>query len=67
MRIPYTSIFLNKLAALRIYKNSNNLQLPSCVIAFGDYEKGEFWVEDPAETHHPPRSAIKEPWQAHLL
>eukprot|EP00971_Amphidinium_carterae_P139133 2757361-Amphidinium_carterae.1 len=66
MQIPYTSIFLNKLAALRIYKDSNNLQLPSCVIAF-DYEGGDFWVEDPAETHHPPRSAIKEPWQAHLL
>eukprot|EP00971_Amphidinium_carterae_P324510 6449182-Amphidinium_carterae.1 len=24
------------LAALRIYKDSNNSQLPSCVIAFGD-------------------------------
>eukprot|EP00971_Amphidinium_carterae_P315552 6272095-Amphidinium_carterae.1 len=30
MRIPYTSISLNKLAALRIHKDSNNSQLPSC-------------------------------------
>eukprot|EP00971_Amphidinium_carterae_P342661 6482047-Amphidinium_carterae.1 len=67
MRVPYTSISLNKLAALRIHKDSNNSQLPSCVIAFGDSEGGEFWVEDPAGTHHPPRSAIKEPWQSHLL
>eukprot|EP00971_Amphidinium_carterae_P108526 2148685-Amphidinium_carterae.1 len=32
-------------------QDSNNSQLPSCVIAFGDYEEGEFWVEDPAGTH----------------
>eukprot|EP00971_Amphidinium_carterae_P096143 1902407-Amphidinium_carterae.1 len=67
MRVPHTSISLNKLAALRIHKDSNNSQLPSCVIAFGDFEGGEFLVEDPAGTHHPPRSAIKEPWQSHLL
>eukprot|EP00971_Amphidinium_carterae_P205415 4076677-Amphidinium_carterae.1 len=32
MRLPYTSISLNKLAALRIHKDSNNSQLPSCVM-----------------------------------
>eukprot|EP00971_Amphidinium_carterae_P111013 2198831-Amphidinium_carterae.1 len=60
MRLPYTSISLNPLSSLRIHKDSRNSHLPSSVIAFGDYEGGEFWVEDPAGTHHPPRSAIKE-------
>eukprot|EP00971_Amphidinium_carterae_P203787 4044162-Amphidinium_carterae.4 len=55
-----------KLPALRIHKDSRNSHLPSCIIAFGDYKGGEFWVEDPTGTHHPPRSAIKEPWQASL-
>eukprot|EP00971_Amphidinium_carterae_P169617 3360360-Amphidinium_carterae.1 len=69
MRLPYTSISLNqlsRLSSLRIHKDSRNSHLPSCVIAFGEYEGGEFWVEDPAGTHHPTRSAIKEPWQASL-
>eukprot|EP00971_Amphidinium_carterae_P264079 5238989-Amphidinium_carterae.3 len=66
MRLPYTSISFNQLSTLSIHKDSRNSHLPSCIIAFGDYEGGEFWVEDPNGTFPPPRSSIKEPWQAYL-
>ncbi len=65
MKQPYVSISVNHMNKLNIHRDRFNTNKRSVIIAEGNYEGGELWV-DPKGTEPPPDDAIQEPWQSEL-
>ena len=59
----YLSAQLNRASALPVHKDKNNHGL-SWLIAFGDFDGGRLWLEDPLGSQPPP--PCTQAWQKNL-
>ncbi len=66
MKGPYVAININHVSKLSIHRDRFNTNKRSVIIAVGNYEGGDLWVEDPNGKWPPPTDAVQEPWQHEL-
>ena len=63
LRWHYTSVSICILEGLKLHKDHFNSNQKSVLIAMGDFDGGEFWVEDALGTEPPPEDSLVQPWQ----